>query len=59
MSIDTELIVRAAEYPMSASLNCLSALMSIDTFDEDGGPFGNSEWGLNCLSALMSIDTVP
>ena len=40
-----------------AGLNCLSALVGIDTRRYISGVFTGADGGLNCLSALVGIDT--
>ena len=55
MSVDTH-SSHGGENILMASLNCLSALMSVDTAEEGDAKAGR-ELGLNCLSALMSVDT--
>ena len=55
MSIDTGRCGRGRRRGLTR-LNCLSALMSIDTRPVEVSR-GTLYRGLNCLSALMSIDT--
>ena len=56
MAVDTQGDIKKVKETYAASLNCLSALMAVDTWAVAGIAWLIVEC-LNCLSALMAVDT--